>query len=1018
MDTSLSHRGPDDRGFESYVDREGRPACTFAHRRLSILDLSHAGHQPMRAVSGNLTITYNGEVYNFRTLRDELIAAGTVFRSDSDTEVILQGFARHGTEFLARMRGMFAFALYDSGTGVGYLARDPFGIKPLFLSEVDGSVLFASEVRAILASGLVARRISTGALRSYLTYGSASEPMTMVDGVRALPPGTVARLTYAADGRVEMSEPARFTDSPFAPRKKDRVEFGPGDAARLLRNTLRDSVAHHLVSDVPVGIFLPGGIDSSAILALASEVSEARLDSYTVTFDEADFSETGPARAMARRYGTRHHEIPLRGHSLLSMLPDAFAAMDQPSMDGLNTFAISRAVRVNGPKVVLSGLGGDELFAGYPSFERAWRLRRLYNLPLAKRVAMFAAHGIRGLTAEKLRILFSETDPARGAYRASRALFGSRIVRILAGHGMPAHLPVPPEGLTLLQRVTWYEATGYMLNTLLRDSDVFSMAHGLELRVPFVDTKVARAAAMIPDDLRLRGGASKPMLVESMRDLLIEEVWNRPKQGFTLPFERWLHNELLPEVSRTFVNEEFARVGIDPEAAGGVWRSFLGGKRGMNWSRPWALYTLMRWARQNDVSVDGDEGMGRRRTPPSIVKHAKDRKGLRVHLWAPGMFGFKGGIQVYQLDLLRALQAVLPDAEISVFVKNDREIPADVKGFERVRFRFAGASSEAVRTPRYLSQILRAGLTERPDLIIAGHLNFAGAAHMIRRLAGVRYWIITYGVEAWNVSKPVLRQALRAADRVLSVSHHTRARLLREQRLNPARVTLLSPTFDADAFCPSSKPEHLLERYGLRPDQKVILTVARLAGAERYKGYDGILEALPRMLDAAPEFCDLRYVLVGEGDDRSRIEQRIRELGLSKSVTLTGFVADAELADHYNLCDVFAMPSKREGFGIVYLEAAACGKPVIGGKLDGAVDALNWGQFGALVDPDSLNDIAATLIRLLRRDFPSPLMNDAEALRIAVVEKYGVRQFQGALAHELNSLQGTTRDGAAFVDRS
>lgn len=600
MADALDHRGPDDDGMTILETVRGTRAGAFGHRRLAVLDLTTAGSQPMTSSDGRWTIVYNGEIYNFREIRDQLRRGGARFRSESDTEVLLEGWARHGPAFLERLRGMFALALWDRETGRAFLARDSFGIKPLYHAETEEGVLFASEVRALLASGRVARTLSRKGVASYLSTGSAAEPWTIIEGIRALPAGTCMEVSVGAD-RVEATEPTDWTRSPLVPVVEDRVH-DRHEAALRIRSTLLDSIAHHLVSDVPVGLFLSGGIDSSAVVALAAEVSDRPPATFTIVFAEDEYSEAEPARALARRYGNRHHEISLEGGDLLQMLPDAFRSMDQPSTDGFNTYAVSRAVRARGIKVALSGLGGDELFAGYPSFRRARRLASIQWLPGVVRRLGEAMAG-SGVRREKMRAFLADRYPARAAYRGSRMLFGREQVRRLTGEDTELVGLSAPEDLSLLGRISWYELSGYMRDTLLRDSDVFSMAHGLELRVPFVDREMVRVAMSIDDELKLEARRPKPMLVEAVEDLLPREVWDRPKQGFVLPFERWMRGALRAEIERTFVSGESVRVGIEPGEAREVWGGYLGGRGGMNWARPWALYTLVRWARENDAGL-------------------------------------------------------------------------------------------------------------------------------------------------------------------------------------------------------------------------------------------------------------------------------------------------------------------------------------------------------------------------------------------------------------------------------
>jgi asparagine synthase (glutamine-hydrolysing) len=621
---ALRHRGPDDVGIAQLTCGANVSAGSFGHRRLSIIDLSTAGHQPMFSVNGRLCITYNGEIYNYRELRDELSREGARFRGGSDTEVLLMGWAMHGPAILRRLRGMFALAIWDRQRGRGYLARDSFGIKPLYVAERGGSIVFASEIRALLASGLVPRRILPAALTSYLATGSVAEPDTIIAGIRAVPAGCVVEVAIDGD-RMRLLPPRAF--APLLGRPvSQQLDLDLDAAATKVRESLRESVRYHLVSDVPVALFLSGGLDSSSVVALASEVADSRLETFTITFAERGFSEAAPAMAVARRFQTSHHEIPLSGQDLLNALPDVFAAMDQPSMDGLNTYVVSRAVRAYGIKVVLSGLGGDELFAGYPSFQRASIIAPFWKLPAVwRRILAGGFSRLSDPRVERVNLVLKGSAPAEAAYAASRTLFGARQAQALVNpaemRGQPSSelstsdfkLIGPGFGLAngeseislrLLQQVSVCELNGYMRNTLLRDSDVFSMAHGLELRVPMLDREVLESAMLASDAAKLKRGVSKPLLVAAVRDLLPPEVLARPKQGFTLPFETWMRRELFDEVNGVLTSGSAKTIGLDASAVRDVWRDFQARRSGTNWSRPWALYTLMRWAAQNDVELD------------------------------------------------------------------------------------------------------------------------------------------------------------------------------------------------------------------------------------------------------------------------------------------------------------------------------------------------------------------------------------------------------------------------------
>lgn len=369
-----------------------------------------------------------------------------------------------------------------------------------------------------------------------------------------------------------------------------------------------------------------------------------------------------------------------------------------------------------------------------------------------------------------------------------------------------------------------------------------------------------------------------------------------------------------------------------------------------------------------------------------------------IHLWIPNLFNLKGGIQVYSAFFIKALESVYPNVNYDIFLKHDTHYERDLLYTKNADFHFAGAWPLSVRTPAFAAQIIGRGLWQRPNLVITTHLNFAVAAYWLKRLAGIPYWTIAHGVEAWNIERPALQTALHHADRILAVSSYTRDRLLKEQNLDPSKISLLPNTFDPNRFKIADKPTHLLERYKLQPDQPIILTVSRLSLCESYKGYDKVLEALPQIRRVIP---NVHYIIVGKGDARPDIEQLIRENQLQDCVTLAGFIPDAELCDYYNLCDVFAMPSKLEGFGIVYLEALACGKPALGGNQDGAIDALCHGQLGALVEPNDVGAIAKTIIQILQGTYPNPILYQPEVLRQKVIDIYGFDQFKHTLSKYL-----------------
>jgi glycosyltransferase involved in cell wall biosynthesis len=382
---------------------------------------------------------------------------------------------------------------------------------------------------------------------------------------------------------------------------------------------------------------------------------------------------------------------------------------------------------------------------------------------------------------------------------------------------------------------------------------------------------------------------------------------------------------------------------------------------------------------------------------------------MKIHVWVPDYASAIGGIQTFSRFIVRALRDVFPESEIAVLSKNDTSYP-DPASDPANSFTPMGWWTPKLRTPEFAWELFQSAARERPDIVVTAHVNFAPVAHWLQKLFHIPYVAVGHGVEVWEIGNKRIRRALRAADCLLAVSDFTRSRMASALALDTDRIALLPNTFDPEQFYPGRKPHYLLKRYGLAENQPVILTIARLAGAERYKGYDQLLRALPLVRD---QFPNVRYVLGGRGADRARIEALIRDLDVSANVTLAGYVPDHELRSHYNLCDVFAMPSKGEGFGIVFLEALGCGKPVLAGNKDGSVDAVLNGALGVLIDPDNVTEIANALIAILSRKHSNRMMSDPDALRSRAIEAYGYQRFRERLGEVLRELGARSEEQRA-----
>lgn len=596
MANAMSHRGPDADGF--FMDG---PAA-LGHRRLSILDLSDSANQPLTDVSGRYTIVFNGELYNFREVKARL--QQYPFQTQGDTEVVLAAFAAWGTACVVQFRGMFAFAVWDHQEGKLWLCRDRMGVKPLYYHQEGDRFIFASEVRALLASGLVRPQLDRKAMYDYLSFQSFSQPRAPIEDVRQLSAGSWMQVCQGTS-----SEDIYWTPGSEAPA------FDYKDAAGVrsrIRSLLRDAVEQRLVSDVPVGAFLSGGIDSSVVVGMMAEVSAERPVTFNVSFSEKDFDESSYARLVADRFHTRHETLLMAPEDFLGLLNEALDAMDTPSADGPNTYSVSKAIRQAGIKVALSGVGGDELFAGYPFFltwHRMARYRRLFQATSAIRLPL--ATWIERTSSSKLQRLASILSATRleiaQVYPAFRRILPEPLIAALTTEpggvtsleeGLAQAMP-RLERLPLLGQVSAAEYAGYTQHTLLKDTDQMSMAVSLEIREPFFDHALVDFMMHVPDDLRYPV-YPKSLLVESVRPLLPDDIVHRRKQGFLFPWKHWMRGPL-----RGFCAERIQRHAERPfirgHALSAYWQRFLREDPAVRWQELWQFVVLEHWMQKNGV---------------------------------------------------------------------------------------------------------------------------------------------------------------------------------------------------------------------------------------------------------------------------------------------------------------------------------------------------------------------------------------------------------------------------------
>jgi asparagine synthase (glutamine-hydrolysing) len=897
----MAARGPD--GAGEWYSGDGRVA--LGHRRLSIIDLSERGAQPMTSADGQLVITFNGEIYNYRELRRELEAAGCAFRSDSDTEVLIHLYALHGQAMLTRLRGMFAFALWDARKGALLLARDTFGIKPIYYAAGEGTLRFASQVKALVAGGQVDTRPRAAGHVGFFLFGSVPSPWTLYRGVRSVPAGHFVWVTSAG-----ANEPEPFSTVPdiLAQASGAPARGTASDALEAIGAALRESIAAHHVADVPVGLFLSSGIDSSVIAALSTARGE-RPQTLTLAFKEYEGTgddEAPLASQLAAQLGTRHSTVRIERKDFESNFDALLAAMDQPSIDGINSWFVARAATQQGIKVALSGLGGDELFGSYPSFHQLPLIRNLTR-PLAPFPAVgrwtrkVSAPVLARITSPKYASLLEHGTSLAGAYLLRRGLFmpwelDAVLDADLAREGLQElglqerldriTAPIRHDNIA----VSALEMSWYTRHQLLTDTDWASMAHSLEVRVPFLDVPLLRAVAPW---LAAHPQLTKAAIAKAVAPNLPATLLNKKKTGFSVPVRTWLTKG-----------------------------KAHAGSRGL---RDWSHV---------------------------VYRQAADCQpaGNTAALWSPEM-ATPGGVQNYMWRLWEMLAQAAsirqPPKGLSLM-----DTPAALSAWTHpIAARPRGASQGKVK-------FTCAALLPRNSArsVIVGHVHHAPIAWLARWVGNIdRYFVVLHGIEAWQRLPLHQRVALRSADAVVATTHYT-ARTCAEANGLPMG------NFKVIPLCADPAPSAADAGFALA-GQFTVLFVGRLATGEKYKGLETLIQAIG---DLVQKGIPAALHVIGDGDDRERLTETARRAGLDGSVFFHGRVSDAKLQAAYASASVFAMPSAKEGFGIVFLEAMRHGVVCIGGAHGGTPEVFKHGDEGLLVTYGDVAALSGHLERLAR----------------------------------------------------
>jgi asparagine synthase (glutamine-hydrolysing) len=581
MRDSMAHGGPDDRGL--YIDKDNNVA--LGHRRLSIIDLTSLGHQPMSSEEGNIWITYNGEVYNFLELKEDLKNSGYTFQSNSDTEVILKAYQEWGEKAFEKLNGMFAFCIYDKRKNFLYLMRDHAGIKPLYYSIANKQLIFSSEVKAFKVFNKDWEENKDWRIY-FLIFGHIPEPYTTLKDVYMLPKGSFLKFDLKTKKySICEYESIKFTDEI---RNSE-------DAISGVRDLFTKAVQRHLISDAPIGVFLSGGVDSSLITLIASQFQGENLRTLSIVFNEKDFSEERYQNLVTDKIHSKHRSYLVTEKDFINHLDDIFSAMDQPTVDGINTYFVSKCAKEEGLKAVLSGLGGDELFGGYPSFQRMEKIWPYYKMNGNLRKAFKLFDYLENDKYKKLSYL-TIPDPL-ALYLVFRGLFSlsavskilglkeKEIIEKLGKFYLNNHVPA----CGLKNFASYLETNLYMQNQLLKDTDFMSMRHSVEIRVPFLDRELMELVFSINEEVKFNKNTPKILLVKAFEGILPDEIQFRNKMGFTFPFDMWMRKELEGFIEESLSGSSAFNKPYITKLIDGFYNHKV------HWSRVWNLVVLTRW---------------------------------------------------------------------------------------------------------------------------------------------------------------------------------------------------------------------------------------------------------------------------------------------------------------------------------------------------------------------------------------------------------------------------------------
>ena len=611
LSDEIKHRGPDGKGSET-IDLQDNRLLSLIHRRLAIIDTSLNGHQPMQCnMKSKNWIIFNGEIYNYKKIKDILREDGFLFEGNSDTEVLITAYAKWGMDFLNKIEGMFAFALWDGYKHELLLAVDPLGIKPLYWSKNEKGFFFCSEIMPLLKTDLFEKKLDQLSVENYLTFGSVKGPSTIIRDINILESGSFMKV----DSKGDITDYKKYWSANYNKNKGNLRSQYFDELNELMISIMKE----YLNADVPLGLFLSGGIDSTALAYFASMIN-VKLDTFSVNFEEERFSEGAYARETANIFGHINNETLVSSDYLKGSMHQALSALDQPSLDGMNTFTISKIIHDQGIKVALSGLGGDEIFGGYPSFTKVPLLMRIENLLgvlpdnirrlLGKIwIKLFER---KSLIQSKNSEVFKQKNSLLDMYLLLRQvlpddirkelLFKNNYNKYSLSNSEKESINKRIEHLEMFDALSYLETNLYCEQTLLRDSDVMSMKNSVEIRVPYLDRRVVEFVNSVPNKFKFDGKKPKSLLIDATKGNIRKSIWKRPKQGFVFPMEEWFKNDLKNfGKDRLFESAKLLEIGLNFDTIESLWNDFQNSNKRVTWSRIWSLIVLSDWCERNDV---------------------------------------------------------------------------------------------------------------------------------------------------------------------------------------------------------------------------------------------------------------------------------------------------------------------------------------------------------------------------------------------------------------------------------